>query len=140
MMDKIIRTGLIGIAFLFFSCNMNEEEVTTLNIGKVTEIKLDETVENSQIGLSLRIEYFNDSRCPTGVICCTCGVATVKFHLTTKKGEYDFTLSKFGLENGPSCEGVVIEGIKYYLVDVLPYPVVEEEQHEKTVIILVEEI
>jgi len=135
-MDKIIKIGLIGVAFLFFSCNKNEE-VTTLKIGKVTEMKLGETVENSQKGLSLRIENINDSRCPTGGICGWQGVATVKFYLKTKEGEHDFTLDKFGLEDGPSCEGVVIEGIKYYIVDVLPYPVVREELSVKTVKILV---
>ena len=136
-MDKIIKIGLIGIAVLFFSCDKNEEKNTTLKIGEVTEMKLGETVENSQKGLSLRMDKLNDSRCPTGAICCWQGVATVKFHLKTKEGEHDFTLEKFGLEGGRSSEGVVIEGLKYYIVDVLPYPVVGKEQSVKTVKILV---
>ena len=121
-------------------CYNDKDDVVTviLNVGDITEIKVGETAKNSQFGLSLRVENLNESRCPTRVICVWPGRVWVDFVLSTKEGEYNFTLSKDGL-GGPSCEGVVIKGLKYYLVDVSPYPGEEEEQDTKTVKILVTE-
>ena len=134
-MNKFIKLGLIGIAILCFSCNNNEESITTLKIGKVTEIKSGGTAENSQKGLLLQVGYINDSRCPEGAMCSWEGNASVEFHLTTKKEEYDFTLDTHRPPNFKN--DIVIEGVKYELIDVLPYPVLGEETHIKTVKILV---
>jgi len=104
-----------------------------LKIGEITEIKLGETASNPQYGLSLRVQKISDSRCPKGVICEWPGFVPVQLHLTTKNGQYDFTLepSSIAFKND-----TVIEGIKYQLIDVLPYPVYGETQ-TKTVKILV---
>ena len=129
-MNKILKFGLIGVFLLFFGCN-EKEEVNTLKIGKVMELKLGETVENSKLDLSLRVENINDSRCPDGVMCFWEGYASVEFQLTTKKGKYDFTLDT---HNPPIFKNdTVIEGIKYELIDVLPYPVHNEEQPIKII-------
>jgi hypothetical protein len=110
-----------------------------LKIGEITEIKLGETAKNSRLGLSLRFEDLSDSRCPTNAVCVWAGMADVRLRLTTKTGEYVFALGKEGL-GGPSCDGVVIEGMRYYLEDVLPYPSANEEQPIKTAKILVTEV
>ena len=109
-----------------------------LKIGETTEIKSGETACNSQYGLSLRVENVNDSRCPTGVICVTAGDASVQFYLATKKGECSFTLHT--LQNATYKRDTIIEGFKYQLRNVLPYPVHGEDQPIKTVRILVEKI
>ena len=108
-----------------------------LRIGETTEIVSGETACNSHYGLSLRVGVIHDSRCPTGAICIWAGNTEVQCRLTIRGVEHNFTLSKMGLEGGPSCEGVVIEGFKYYLEDVLPYPNINEMDAIKTVKILV---
>jgi len=105
-----------------------------LKLGEITEFKWDETVCNTQYGLSLSVENINDCRCQIGTMCDWEGYASVEFHLTTQKGQYDFTLDT---HQPPIFKNdTIIEGIKYHLADVLPYPVWGEEQ-EKTVKILV---
>ena len=102
-----------------------------LKIGEETEIELGETVENTQSGLSLRVDAINDGRCPIGVQCVWGGNAAVDFQLTTKNGKYDFTLDTFA---GPTTMmnptvfkiDTVIERLRYELIDVLPYPVFVE--------------
>jgi len=106
-----------------------------LKIGEITEFKWEgETACNTQYGLLLNVKGINDSRCPEGVICTWAGNVPVEFHLTTKKGQYNFTLE-------PSSVGfksdTVIEDIRYRLVEVSPYPVIGEPQ-VKTVKILVD--
>lgn len=90
-MPKIFKSGLIGVFLILFGCN-NKDEVNTLQIGKITEVKLYETVENSKLNLSLRVENINDSRCPIGAVCFWEGNANVEFQLTTKKGKCKLSL------------------------------------------------
>lgn len=134
-MNKFFLIGFIGISLLFFGCDKNKE-INTLKFGEITEIKLGETVENSDYGLSLIVENINDSRCPVGVECIWEGNASVEFKLTTKKGEYKFTLDTHSPPNFKN--DTVIEGIKYQLRNVLPYPVHGEEQVIQTVRILID--
>ena len=129
---KIISLGLF---LLLFSCN-KDRGINTLKIGEITEIKLGETVDNTQYGLSLQVENISDGRCPIGVYCFWEGNASVDFNLTTKKGKYNFTLD---VHPPPFFKNdTVIEGMKYQLIDVLPYPDINEEHMEKVVKILVE--
>ena len=131
-MNKFLKIGLAGLFLLFLSCD--NEKIGTLKIGKITEIKEGRTAENSKYGLSLRVENINDSRCPTGVMCIWGGTASVEFQLTTTNGKYNFTL-----DTHPNfTNDTVIEGFKYQLSDVLPYPVFGKEQAKKTVRILVD--
>jgi len=107
-----------------------------LKTGEIMEIKSGEIACNAQYGLSLRVDNVNDSRCPIGGNCVWEGNASVEFQLTTKKGKYKFTLDT---HNPPIFKNdTVIEGIKYQLRNVLPYPVHGEDQPIKTVRILVE--
>ena len=136
-MKTIIKSTIV-ILLLFpgiagCSKENSEEMINPLNIGEVTEIKLGGTSYNSKKGLSLQAYNVNDSRCPIGAICVWAGYASVDFYLTTKKRKYDFTLpTPYTFKND-----TVIEGIKYELIDVLPYPELNKEQPVKTVKILV---
>ena len=106
-----------------------------LKIGETIEIKSGETACNAQYGLSLRVASVNDSRCPEGVECNWEGNASVEFQLTTKNGKYSFALDT---HQGTAFKNdTIIEGIKYLLRNVLPYPVYGEEP-SKTVRILVD--
>jgi len=129
---KIGLIGLIGLSLSFFGCGKNEKHL--LKIGKITEIKEGKTVENSDYGLSLHVENINDSRCPKKADCFWEGTASVTFQLITKKGEYKFTLDTHSPPN--FINDTVIEGIKYQLKDVLPYPDSGRKQSKKTIKIL----
>ena len=139
-MIKYFKLGLVVLSLLFFSCNEDEKndslENDSLEIGEVIEIELGKTAEISESGLSLRIESIEDSRCPDGVVCFWEGNASVEFQLITKKGEYSFTLDT---HSPPYFKNdTVIEGVKYHLKNVLPYPVYGEKSPVITVIVLVD--
>ena len=134
-MKTIFKFVLVGVLILSYGCN-KQEKVNTLEIGKVTELRLDETVKNFEFALSLRVENLYDSRCPNGVECVWEGNASVEFQLTTKKEKYKFILDT---HNSPNFKNdTIVEGIKYQLIDVLPYPDIYEESPVKTVKILVD--
>ncbi|MCL1932864.1 MAG: hypothetical protein FWF53_03485 [Candidatus Azobacteroides sp.] len=139
-MNKFFKIGLVGLSLLFFSCDKNEkidtiDTIDTLKIGEITEIESSRTVENSEYGLSLQVENINDSRCPTGGVCVWEGNASVELQLITQKGKYNFTLDT---HSPPIFKNdTVIEGFRYELRNVLPYPGDGEEQLIKTVRILV---
>ena len=123
--------------FLAVSCEKRQDYLGNidLKINETTEIKSGETSYNSQYGISLRVVNVNDSRCPEGVMCVWEGNASVEFQLTTKKSEYSFTLDTH--QGTPFKSDTIIEGVKYQLRNVLPYPVHGEEQL-KTIRILVD--
>jgi hypothetical protein len=114
------------------------DDCIDLKIGEVTDIKSGETACNEQYGLSLRVEKIDDGRCNfENVVCVWAGNATVQLHLTTKNGQYDFTLDTH--PGGSFVNDITIEGIKYSLVTVLPERRVRnEEQPINTARILVE--
>ena len=136
-MKTIIKSTIVILLLSLWIAGCSKENsekmVRSLNIGEITEIKLRETACNPQKGLSLQVYNINDSRCPIGAICVWAGYASVDFYLTTEKSKYDFTLpAPYTFKND-----TVIEGIKYELIDVLPYPELNKEQPANTVKILV---
>ena len=134
-MNNFLKVTLIGLSLLLSSCK-DDAKNDTLKIGKITKIKLDEVVENSQHDLSLQVKNINDSRCPEGVQCVWEGNASVEFILTTRTESYNFTLDTHTPPNFKN--DTIIEGLKYHLIDVVPYPVFGKEQ-VKVVKILVGE-
>ena len=134
-MNKILKIVSMGLFLLLFSCD-EDRAINVLKIGEITEIKLDETVDNPQYGLSLQVKNINDSRCPNGVMCFWEGNASVEFNLTTKSEKYNFTLDTH--YHPMFVNDTVIEGVKYQLINVLPYPDINKEQVIKVVEILVE--
>ena len=135
-MNNFLKISLIGLSFLLFSCK-EEPKIDTLKIGETVEIKLNETVKNTQRGLSLQVMNINDSRCPTGTECVWEGNAFVEFTLTTNTVIYHFILDTHEPPNFKN--DTLIDGLKYQLIDVSPYPTVANEGAEKVVKILVGE-
>ena len=137
-MKRAIILLSLGV-FLAISCEKKEQNCLgniDLKIGETTEIKSGETACNSQYELLLRVVNVNDSRCPEGVMCDWEGNASVEFQLTTQKSEYSFTLDT---HQGTAFKSdTIIEGVKYQLRNVLPYPIHGEEQLIKTIRILVD--
>ena len=143
---KRVAILLISGVFLIVSCERRDQDNDNytgdidLKIGKTTEIKSGETAYNAQYGLSLRVVSVNDGRCPEGVDCMRVAgesEASVEFQLTTKKGEYNFTLNTY--QGDIFKSDTIIEGSKYQLRNILPYPVsFSENQSIKTVRVLVD--
>ena len=138
-MKKIFITFTVFLTIMICSVSCNKDSGydnhdVSLKIGEVTEIKTGEIVDNTQYGLSLSVKNIN-VKCPEGSTCWAWDddYVSVDFHLTTKKGQYDFTLEPPSIV---SKNDTVIEGIRYWLVDVFPHRFLEEEQ-EKTAKILV---
>ena len=104
--------------------------IVDLKIGEVTEFKIGEIACDAQHDLSLRIETINDRRCPVGLVCIDGGNVYVQFLLTTQSGEHKFTLSDIHQhqQNPVFKRDTIIEGLKYQLADVLPYPNISEQQ------------
>jgi hypothetical protein len=109
--------------------------IVDLKIEDVTAIKSGETVYNSQYDISLRVVSINDGRCPIGVDCMRLegtSEAFVEFQLTTQKDKYNFILHTFQGASFPN--DTVIEGLKYELLNIWPYPVPFEEHVQKAII------
>jgi hypothetical protein len=131
-MRKMVAVAVCFAGVTFFSgCDKKED----VKISETIEIKSSETACISQNRLSLRVVNVNDSRCPKGAECYWEGNAYIEFQLTTKNVEYSFTLDTH--LGSPFRNDTIIEGIKYQLRNVLPYPNILEEQPIKTVRILV---
>ena len=118
--------GIISFSGCCDSVNDENHDIL-LKIGDITEIKSGKTAYNAQYDLSLRVNSVNDSRCPIGLSCFWQGYVSVQLFLTTKSGNYDFSLSTLHVPTYLKVD-TVIEGMKYRLTDVLPYPVFENEQ------------
>lgn len=139
-MNTTIKIWFIVTLFLCFGCSDDYLKISALKTSGIIEMRLGESVVNSKSNLSLHMVSLKDYRCPKGVICVWEGRATAAFHLKTKTNEYDFELFKYGLEDGENGEPFIAEGIKFQIVDVLPYPVEGKKQPQKVVRILVEYI
>ncbi|MDR1760541.1 MAG: hypothetical protein LBR60_08465 [Fibrobacter sp.] len=112
------------------------ETCMNLKIGEVTEIRSGETACNTQYDLSLQVENVSDGRCPGNVTCVWEGNASVEFRLTSGNEEHRFTLDtnpKDSFKND-----TIIDGFRFRLKDVSPYPEDLAEQMVKTAGILVE--
>ena len=125
----------IALFLLLLGCDEGYE-YDNLLVGKTTELEVGRKVSNARHGLSLQVQSVTDSRCAIGLVCVWEGYAAVRFNLITKKREYDFTLDTHRLS--PFRNDTIIEGLKFELVDVLPYPVADEDQPSKIVKILVD--
>lgn len=61
---------------------------------------------------------FNDSRCPTGLVCVWEGDALAAFTLSKNDEVRNFTLH----ENAKFQNDTIIEGISIRLLNIIPYP------------------
>ena len=121
---------LIIAVILLASCSKEK-----LKIDDIIEIKMGKAVYNPRYGLLLGVVNVDDDSCPIGAVCFWEGNAAVQLHLKTTKSKYDFTLDTQLAP--PFKNDTIIEGIKYQLIDVLPYPVDGEMQQEKTITIFI---
>lgn len=118
-MSLIIKTIMLCLAVVCSACQKQALN-DTLKIGELTELKVSVPALNNTNDLSLTVEKIDDSRCPVGVDCIWEGTATVSFKLVTKQGVYNFNLDT---NLKPMfVQDTLIEQFRYQLVDVKPYP------------------
>lgn len=95
------------------------------------ELKLNDTIElryrelycNPEFEIRLTVDSIQDSRCPIGAMCIWEGNGRVKINLL-----HDGISSSFWLNTHENfLQDTVIDGLKYELTDLLPYPEVDQE-------------
>jgi hypothetical protein len=100
------------------------------------ELKLNDTIDlkystlycNSKNEIRLSYDSIYDSRCPIGAMCIWEGNGAVKLHLQ-QSGRDPVT---FWLNTHPDfLNDTVISGIRYELIDLLPYPEVGKEYQQE---------
>jgi hypothetical protein len=101
------------------------KNIVTTTDGNVINISLDELYYDRNYDFRLQIDsVLNDSRCPNGAECVWAGNAQVRLDLIVE-GNYHY---QFSLNSNPAFkQDTLIRGIKYKLIDVLPYPDINKQ-------------
>lgn len=108
----------IGFILLFatisFSCTNNDD-----GIKATVNLKVNECFDKFENDVRICLDsVFNDSRCPTGVVCVWEGDAVAAFTLTKNKNTKRFNLHA----NTKYRNDTLIDGIRIKLINVSPYP------------------
>ncbi len=125
-MNNALKFGFFGLLFfIMVGChknNTNDDDKGTkiLILGKETEVKVGQTLQNRSNQITLEVEKIEDGRCPRQVTCFWEGNARVHFKLTNEFGIHQFILNtnikpKF-------TRDTIIDQMHYWLKDVTPYP------------------
>ncbi|MEN8203655.1 MAG: hypothetical protein ABFS28_13750 [Bacteroidota bacterium] len=126
-----------GCEDMFHSGICNNLDASPLTLNDTIEIKIGEQYCNPEEELLLVCDSLvADSRCPIGVVCVWEGNAEVSFIL----GEGDHEHSAFHLNTHNSFRtDTIIQGYRYQLIDVLPYPEygIERKQDEYSILMIV---
>lgn len=110
-MKKAILLLLVCIGF---SC-ANNDIATRGNINLKVDGCFDKFERDARICLD---SIFNDSRCPTGIVCVWEGDAVAAFTLTKNN-----TVKSFNLHTNSKFQNdTIIEGITIKLLKIAPYP------------------
>lgn len=111
MIQKPLTLLLI---ILCFSCGSNDDSTSA-----AVNLKVSECFDkfNNEVRICLD-SVFNDSRCPTGLVCVWGGDATAAFTLTKNQNVRRFNLhTHSGFQND-----TIIDGITVRLINIAPYP------------------
>lgn len=102
-----------------------------------------------EIGLSAQIqgdsgeliltfaEVVEDSRCPDGATCVWEGEAAVSIHLSSSEGTRE--QFEMRIRAGHESTSAVLDTWRISFLDLLPYPVVDEEPETVTAVFLIEQ-
>ncbi len=104
-----------------YQCNcycsdFNAEELT---LNDTVDLKYSELYCNSEHEIRVSFDSLSDSRCPIGAMCFWEGNASVKFMIEREGESKDtFTLNT----HSRFITDTVLNGVRYELIDLLPYP------------------
>lgn len=101
------------------------KNIVTKRDSNIIDIGMNELYYDRNYDFRLQIDsVLNDSRCPVGVVCVWAGNAQVRLDLIVE-GNYHY---QFSLNTNSSFQqDTLIRGIKYKLLNVLPYPDINKE-------------
>jgi len=122
--------ALIFSTFLYSGCEKSqcncicsEYDAKELTLNDTLNLKYSELYCNPEYEFRLSFDSLSDGRCPIGAMCIWEGNARIKF-IVQQSGES----SAFWLNTHVSMQSdTVINGIRYELIDLLPYPVVDKD-------------
>ncbi len=135
---------ILGFGFIFSGCETfcgrcycDNFEAQTLILNDTVELRFGEVYCNADHRISLTFDsLYGDGRCPIGMYCLWEGNALLHLALEDKKeGASEFILNTF--DN--FLTDTTIHGIRYELIDLEPYPIVDVEypQEAYTAIVLI---
>ena len=123
----IISLPILLLSILIFSaceknqcnCFCSDYEAKELILNDTVDLKFSRLYCNPEYEIRLSIDSISDSRCPIGAMCFWEGNASVKFVIADKWDSVDtFRLNTFG----SYLSDTLVGGLRYELVDLLPYP------------------
>ncbi|MFD2835361.1 hypothetical protein [Gramella sp. AN32] len=115
------RALVILISILILGCSEEDNSDIRqydLQVDENATLKVSECLDIKETAFELCLDFVEDSRCPTGVVCIWEGDAVVGLSLKSATVEKDFLLHTN--ENFP--QDTLIDGLKIVLLNVSPYP------------------
>ncbi len=111
-------------------CDKYDSEELTLN--DTLELKYSELYCNSKYGFRLSFDSLSDGRCPIGVWCIWEGTARINLTVQSPgKDIHTFTL----FTHSSFLNDTMVDGIRYELIDLLPYPEIDRNYQEEDYIL-----
>ena len=137
--STIILSIFLLAGLLFSSCEhlgcdcyCSEYDAEDQVLNDTIDLKYGQLYCNSEQELRLSFDSISDSRCPIGAICVWEGNASVRL-LIKQGGDEDIT---FRLNtHGMYMTDTLVNGLRYELIDLLPYPEIEQENQAEDFIL-----
>ena len=118
---------ILSLIILGFSC-ANTDNGTKASVNLKVNGCFDKFENDVKVCLD---SVFNESRCPTGLVCVWEGDAVAAFTLTKNKN-----ITRFNLHvNDKFQKDTLIDGITIKLLNIFPYPVVNQQIDPKNYIV-----
>ena len=119
-MTRIFLLCLLVAGLL--SCDKNQQEQTTFDLDEAFSLEVGQTKLCNCTAPAITLDgIVSDSRCPEGAMCVWEGEATVRLAI----GDEWLQLSTHAF-SGSAQQKDTLGGFVYTLVDVLPYPVIDQ--------------
>lgn len=131
---KPIFASILLLAGILMACR-DKRESEPLPVKDELNLKTGKVYPAMMDNLAIRIKEISDSRCPIGLVCFWGGEVTVTFEVKHTTA-FDLTLT---LHRHPVD---TVDQYIFRLIDVLPYPVYQDEvpDSEKTVVLEVQHL
>lgn len=111
-------------------CDKYNSEELTLN--DTIEFKYDELYCNSKYEFRLSFDSLSDGRCPIGAWCVWEGTARINLIVqSSNNANQTFTL----FTHSSFLNDTMVDGIRYELIDLLPYPEIDKSYQEEDYIL-----
>jgi hypothetical protein len=98
-----------------------------LEVGKGTTLNHDQCLSVTGTAYDICLESISDSRCPDGLNCVWEGDAVATFILKSSTKTHSFSLHTYRNFR----QDTIINGLKIELLEVIPYPVLNEKVDPK---------